>query len=177
MDTAATETPVVEEAILDTAQEAEQGTAQQQGEQDMISLDEARKLRREAQSLRRRMHDFEAKAKAEEDAKLSETERLKKQLDEAQAALKAKELSEMRSKAAKAAGLPEELATRLNGETEEDLTVDALALARSLPKPTAVISATNPGVQPRLTLDAVGRMTPEEINRNWEAVSAALGNK
>jgi hypothetical protein len=175
MDTQqATETLVVEGAT--TAQAAEENETTQVVV-ETISLEEAKKLRQEAHSLRRRMHEFEAKAKAEEDAKLSETERLRKKLDEAQAALKAKELADMRLKAAKAAGLAEVLADRLQGETEDDLAVDALTLAKAMPKVTAVISATNPGVQPRLSQEAIARMTPDEINKNWEAVSAALVNR
>ena len=144
---------------------------------DLISLDEARKLRREAQSLRHRLKEFEEKQQKEAEAKLSETELLKKQLGEAQAALRAKQMAELRQNAARAAGLPEELADRLNGETEEELTIDALALARSIPKPQAVVSATNPGVPPRLTEDAIRGMTPDEINKNWAAVGAALSKK
>jgi hypothetical protein len=51
---------------------------------ESISLDEARKLRREAQSLRKRLADVEADQKKAKDAELSETERLKKQLKEAE---------------------------------------------------------------------------------------------
>jgi len=86
-------------------------------------------------------------------------------------------LAELRLKAARMAGLPEDLAVRLNGETEDELTVDALALARSIPKSQAVISATNPAIPPRLTEQAIKGMTPDEINKNWAAVGAALANK
>lgn len=112
--TEATETQAVEEAnqgettqVVETTVDATQAVA------ETISQDEASKLRRESQNLRRRMHEYEAKAKSEEEAKLSETERLTKQLQEAQAALRQKELTELRLKAARAAGLPEELATFL----------------------------------------------------------------
>ena len=164
------ETTPTAETIISTQAEVQETP-------ESISLDEARKLRRESQTLRHRLKDFEEKAQKDADAKLSETERLKKQLDEAQAALKAKELAELRLKAARMAGLPEDLAVRLNGETEDELTVDALALARSIPKSQAVISATNPAIPPRLTEQAIKGMTPDEINKNWAAVGAALANK
>jgi hypothetical protein len=47
---------------------------------ESISLEEAKKLRSEANSLRRRLKDFEDKAKADEDAKLSEQERSSKRI-------------------------------------------------------------------------------------------------
>lgn len=49
-----------------------------------MSLEEAKKLRREAQTLRKRLADIEADQKKAKDAELSETERLKKQLKEAE---------------------------------------------------------------------------------------------
>lgn len=123
----------------------------------------------------KRQAEIEAAAKNGDWQKLAEQR--EKELQEAQLALKAKELAELRLKAARMAGLPEDLAVRLNGDTEDELTVDALALARSIPKPQAVISATNPGVPPRLTEQAIRGMTPDEINKNWAAVGAALANK
>lgn len=62
--------------------------AQAVTETETISLEEAKKLRSEANSLRRRLKEHEDKAKAEEDEKLSEVERLKKRLDEAEAKAK-----------------------------------------------------------------------------------------
>lgn len=51
---------------------------------DTMSLDEAKKLRAESNSLRKRVAEFEAAAKAAEDAKLSATEKLEKQYAELQ---------------------------------------------------------------------------------------------
>jgi hypothetical protein len=51
---------------------------------ESISLEEAKKLRREAQTLRKRLADIEADQKTAKDAELSETERLKQQLKEAE---------------------------------------------------------------------------------------------
>ncbi len=47
---------------------------------ESISLEEAKKLRSEANSLRRRLNELEAKQKQEDDAKLSEHERLQKKV-------------------------------------------------------------------------------------------------
>ena len=45
-----------------------------------MTLEEARKLRKESQGLRKRLEEAEAKLKAADDAKLSETERLQQRL-------------------------------------------------------------------------------------------------
>ena len=74
-------------------------------------------------------------------------------------------------------GLPAELAARLRGTTTEELENDAKTLAVFAPKltPSApVISATAPVTPARLTHDVIAKMTPEQINAQWEAVSAAL---
>lgn len=59
-------------------EQAEQATSQPES----ISLDEAKKLRSEAASLRRRLNELEAKDKAAEEAKLSESEKTAKRLAE-----------------------------------------------------------------------------------------------
>lgn len=60
----------------DPPAQAAEGTEQTQPE--TISLEEARKLRSEANSLRKRLKDLEAAQSKAEEAKLSETERLTK---------------------------------------------------------------------------------------------------
>lgn len=52
--------------------------AEGESEQQSISLDEAKKLRSEANSLRRRLKELEDAKKADDDAKLSEQERVAK---------------------------------------------------------------------------------------------------
>lgn len=68
------------------AQAAPTGGEQSQAQPETISLDEAKKLRSEANSLRRRLKDFEDQEKARKDAELSETERLAKRVQELEAA-------------------------------------------------------------------------------------------
>jgi hypothetical protein len=56
---------------------------------EAISLDEARKLRREAQTLRKRLNDFEEREKAVQEAALTDTQKAQKrvvELEQAQAA-------------------------------------------------------------------------------------------
>lgn len=77
--------------------------------------------------------------------------------------------------------LPAELAARMKGETAEELEADAKTLAAFAPKLTQsaapIISATAPVTPIRLTPDVIAKMTPEQINAQWDAVSAALSNK
>ncbi len=65
----------------------------QAGDEQQISLEEAKKLRSEAASLRKRMKAFEDAQAAAEAAKLTEQERLQKQLADTQAQLSEKELA------------------------------------------------------------------------------------
>src|SRR5229473_7318923 len=55
------------------------------GDDQQISLEEAKKLRSEAASLRKRMKAFEDEKAAAEAAKLTEQEKLQKQLTDTQA--------------------------------------------------------------------------------------------
>lgn len=59
-----------------------EGGEQQAHQPESISLEEAKKLRAESNSLRRRLKELEDRTKADEDAKLSETERLTKRAAE-----------------------------------------------------------------------------------------------
>ncbi len=77
-----------------SAQAATQTTSEPQaGDDQQISLEEAKKLRSEAASLRKRMKAFEDAQAAADQAKLTDQERLQKQLADTQAALNEKELA------------------------------------------------------------------------------------
>lgn len=79
---------------------------------------------------------------------MTETEKATKRAAELEAKLKAYERTEAQRKVAEKVGLPAALATRLQGETPEELEADAKALLETLPKPTKPapgINATNPG--------------------------------
>lgn len=106
------------------------------------AYDEIKKVRDEAATHRKKLRELEtAEAKRQADAKAAEEQKLKEQ-GELQKLLEQrdKELAETRAKAAEAerknlqvkaanaAGIPLELAPRLQGATEEELLADAQAL-------------------------------------------------
>lgn len=122
------------------------------------------------------------KAKAEAEKHRQELEALKAQLAE-------RERRDLAAKVAKSVGLPEELATRLTGTTEEELTADAQALKKALgitSQTQPVGGGTNPAIQSadsggkaggtgkRYTREQIERMTPQEINANWADIQASL---
>ncbi|MDQ3540260.1 MAG: hypothetical protein M3440_06185 [Chloroflexota bacterium] len=126
--------------------QADDDTATQADAQETISLDEAKKLRSEAASLRKRLKDAETKAQAAEvkdrqaqEAKAKEQgewEKVAQQraddLAEAQRKLAERDLKDMKVAAAKKAGLPDDLVDRLAGTTAEELETDAKALAKHI---------------------------------------------
>jgi hypothetical protein len=73
-----------------------------------------------------------------------------------------------------------ELATRLKGETVEELEADAQALAAIIkaqlpdPQKPPTITPTSPDNPQQITLEAIKKMTPQEIMNNQAAVNAVL---
>jgi len=116
-----------------------------------------KKANAEAAKYRKAAEAVEAERKAKEEAELTETEKLRKRAAELEAELKSAQRSTMQRDAAAKHNLPAELATRLKGETPEELEADAKALAELLPKHKAQpnISPTNPGgnASPNETVD------------------------
>jgi len=99
--------------------------------------------------------DMEARAKeageaykkadaARKAAEMSEIDKLKAQVDEANAKATRLERESLQRQAAEAAGLPPALASRLQGDDLEAMTADAKAMLEALPKP----PKTPPGVHP-----------------------------
>lgn len=70
----------VDEKTDDKTSEKSQAGGDKSQAGESISLEEAKKLRKEAQQLRRERDDAQKKLKEADDAKLSETERLQKQV-------------------------------------------------------------------------------------------------
>lgn len=104
------------------------------------------KLRSEIKELKpkaKKAEELDAQAKAQAEKDLSEAQKLAKRLAEVEAELSATKRRELQTAVAKRHGLPDVLATRLQGETPEELEADAKALAATLPKPN--LPATNPG--------------------------------
>lgn len=116
----------------------------------------------EAAKHRKRVEAIEQAEQAKRDAELSEMEKLQKKLTALEqerqdyaAKLAARELLDRKREIARKHNLPDALATRLIGETDEDIEADAKALLETLPKPPppppqkvpqpGPVSPTNPG--------------------------------
>jgi hypothetical protein len=120
--------------------------SQAESQPETISLEEAKKLRSEAASLRKRLRDAESKAQAAEEkdraaaqAKAQEEGDFKKLYEDAQAKyadleaqLKTRDLRDRKAAAARKHNLPDDLADRLSGQTDEELEADAKALAKHI---------------------------------------------
>ena len=116
------------------------------------AMDTIRKLREEAKQAKKAAAELDRYKKAEEErkqAEMSETDRLKAELERAQSELKAKTVRTMQIEVAAKLGLPAALSDRLHGETLEEMEEDAKAILEALPKQKAApnTGATNPGEQ------------------------------
>jgi hypothetical protein len=127
--------PVMGEAKTDPA-----ATASTETEEAKRIADLERQLKNKSEEAAR----LHRKQQEIEDAKLSETERLQKQLQERETELATLKLNDLKRQTATKFKLPEALALRLQGSTVEELEQDAQELFKALPKP-ASFSATNPG--------------------------------
>jgi hypothetical protein len=106
------------------------------------------KANKEAASYRIKAQKAEEEKQKRKEAEMTELERLQQQLSDIQAERDNLRLDMLRKRVAAAVGLPDILAGRLQGETEEELKADAEALLETLPKPAPklpTIAATNPG--------------------------------
>lgn len=167
---------------------------------DTFSRDYVENLRKESAAYRAKLRDLEARVKADENSKLSEVEKLRNQLTEAE--IKAKEYAgQMRAAAIKAEIAisankrkiaDPEVAFRLLDQSAiefddsgrpanldaaiEDLTKRfPILISNNAPNPTPTNNparVNDPAAT--LTREQVERMTPAEINENWDAVRRAL---
>jgi chromosome segregation ATPase len=103
----------------------------------------------EAAERRKRLEALETAEAKKKESELSEVEKLTKRLQEAEAKLSQKEKTEARRAVAEKVGLPAAFASRLQGETPEEMEADAKALLEALPKTTKPQPGpvTNPGAQ------------------------------
>lgn len=120
------------------------------------ALKEANK---EAATRRKRLEELEKAEADRKAAEMTETEKAQARIKELEAQkaeyeskIKQQERRELQRKVAKAVGLPDGLAERLQGETEEDMTTDAKSVLELLPKQetpvkpkTPTLNPTNPG--------------------------------
>lgn len=151
-------------------------TIKAQRESERRALAEAEKLQKELEKYR------EAERKRKE-AEMTETEKLQQALAERDARLKELEIAQLQRQAADKHGLPPAFATRLKGETLEELEADAEAMAGLLPKVKPVQPAVNPGsnasgkgeteAQQRARIygrDSAGLFDPAEIEKQGGGV-------
>ncbi len=137
------------------AKESVQDTADPTPQEEPFDAERAKalidKLRGEIKDLKPKAKMAEELSEAEKkrkEAEMTELDRLTKQLEEAQAELKRSKLEVLKQAAAAKHSLPAELATRLQGETAEELDEDAAKLAKLIPKtPAPRVGPTNPGGQ------------------------------
>lgn len=166
-----TETP----AQAETAETVTTETVATPTPEDFAKLQAALKdANKEAAARRKKLEAFE---KADADRKAAEMTDLEKAQAEI-AKYQQEVLQAKRESIAARHGLPETWVKRLQGSTVEEMEADAAELSASLPKASAPsISSTAPAVQTALTPDAIKKMSPMDINKQWEAVSAALSKK
>lgn len=149
----------------------------------------AERLKRE----REKYKDYEQLKKAAEElqkikeSQMSEQEKLQMRLAEIEREKleRERELAELKTALVKQKvltelGLPLSLADRIFGTTEEEIRQDAEELKKllGLQANTKIGAGTNPaggGKGTRtFTKAEIERMTPEEINKNWDAIQEAL---
>jgi regulator of replication initiation timing len=179
---------------------ADGGSGEQQAPPDTLSLDEAKKLRQEAQSLRKRLATLEEAAKAADEAKLSETERLtrkasdlERQLAERDVALKDRTVLASTVEAAARLGFANpRLAHRLLDHSEIEFeadgtpsNIDALLkdllraepyLASAHARATGSIDGGSRGGRTTLTREAIAKMSPAEMTAREAEIDAFLSS-
>ena len=110
-----------------------------------------KKANGEAAKHRKAQEQLEADQKAKQQAEMTELQKAQARAAELEAQLNAVTRRQMQSEIAAKVGLPPAFASRLVGETAEEMEADALAILEALPKPQqpAVLSPgiipTNPG--------------------------------
>ena len=181
------------EGKTDTTPQAGEAEAAQAdaGQVERFDPEYVKGLRREAAQYRTQAKEMAAKVAAYEAEKLSETERLQRQVQEAaaqaqaaQAALRDARFETALAREAVKVGLdPTLLAKLVSPEFDEEgkpVNVGA-AVAKVLetypnlkPQPAQAGSPTNPPRQAKLTMDDVRKMTPAQINARWDEVQAAM---
>jgi predicted Zn-dependent protease len=121
--------------------ENEQPEAKKTGmvEIDAAELEQIRaalkKANGEAAKYRKAQEQLEADQKAKAEAEMTELDKANKRTAELEARLKQIERENVQREIAAKVGLPAKLASRLQGETPEEMEADAKAILEDLPKP------------------------------------------
>jgi hypothetical protein len=146
------ETPTVapEQPAGETPQAVPEGASGEpfDPERAMATIRNLREFEKEAKQLRKKVADHEKAEDERKKAEMTEMERLQAELQEAQASLAKRQLDDQKRAIAKAVGLPDELALRIQGANEDEMKADAELLVAAIPKPDPKkpnLGPTNPG--------------------------------
>lgn len=115
----------------------------------MALINKLREENKAYKSKAKKADEYEAAETARQQSEMTEAEKLRKELEATKANLAKREREAMQREVAARVGIPSSLASRLTGETPEDMEMDAktiLAEIQKAAKPTAPpVGATNPG--------------------------------
>lgn len=109
-----------------------------------LTEQKAKNKEEEAARVHNKLQRLEADEKKRQEAELSELEKANKKAAELEAENRKLRTDSLKAQIAAKVGLPGALASRLQGETPEEIEADAKEILDTLPKP-AAINATNPG--------------------------------
>jgi hypothetical protein len=102
----------------------------------------------EAAGRRKKLEAFEAAEAKRKESEMSELQKAQAKLAEYETRIKAHDREKVQAEIAAKTGLPAAFASRLKGETPEELEADAKSLLEALPKPagkqTPTLNPTNP---------------------------------
>lgn len=115
-------------------------------ERAMATIHSLREIEKKAKQDAKELAQLKAEKQQKLDAELSETERLKKQAEEAQQENARLKSDILKRDVVAETGLPAIFADRLKGDTKEAMLADALEIMKALPqqKVNPKVSATNP---------------------------------
>jgi uncharacterized membrane protein YccC len=129
-------------------------TAPTSTEMVQISAAELEKMRKalkdantEAAKHRKAAEQSAAEEARRKEAEMTELQKAQKRADEAEARAKQFEHTHLQKEIAAKVGLPARLATRLQGDTPEEMEADAKAILEDLPKPPEPVKP-GPGILP-----------------------------
>ena len=103
-------------------------------ERAMNTIHSLREQEKQWKKDKKELENFKAEDAKRKEAEMSDLEKAQKKAAQLEADLKAERLQNLKLKVAGKYQLPESLANRLQGETEDELDADAKALAELLPK-------------------------------------------
>ena len=157
-----TETTPTAETAATEAQSAEVPEVQEEAfdkDRALLTIHKLREIEKKAKQDAKELATLKAEQQKRADAELSETERLRKQVEELANEKARLSADIIRRDVIAETGLPAIFADRLKGSTKDEMLADAAeimkAIPQAAPKPTPKISATNPA-------NAENKMTDEE---------------